>query len=316
VREWPYEYKAVFSPVDVIEEYTRPARYVEFGKLVTRPRLRTMMRSSNTAKRSLTNIARSSVGLAPSRVKRYKRCVPWSLFIAAAGIAATPPHQPTPLAVPGFEDASHVGPRDLSAPRPLVVVLHGNYDRPEWECELWSDIIAGAGWILCPRGVRRAGTTVEEDRWTYPSRAAARKEMEAAVAVMRMRYPGKIGEGLALLVGMSLGATYGAALAVGEPAHWPHLVLVEGGTSVWTDATAKQYAASGGHDVVFVCGQPSCAKGAEAAAAALRRAGVNTDIIVDLEAGHNYSDKIIEALKKHCRGLAIREEQERRERRT
>ncbi len=38
-REWPYEYKAVFSPVDVIEEYTRPARYVENGTLVTRPAL-------------------------------------------------------------------------------------------------------------------------------------------------------------------------------------------------------------------------------------------------------------------------------------
>jgi lysine 6-dehydrogenase len=39
VREWPYEYKAVFSPVDVIEEYTRPARYVENGVLVTRTAL-------------------------------------------------------------------------------------------------------------------------------------------------------------------------------------------------------------------------------------------------------------------------------------
>lgn len=39
VREWPYEYKAVFSPLDVIEEYTRPARYVENGKLVIRPAL-------------------------------------------------------------------------------------------------------------------------------------------------------------------------------------------------------------------------------------------------------------------------------------
>jgi lysine 6-dehydrogenase len=38
-REWPYEYKAVFSPIDVIEEYTRPARYVENGQLVTRPAL-------------------------------------------------------------------------------------------------------------------------------------------------------------------------------------------------------------------------------------------------------------------------------------
>ncbi len=39
VREWPWEYKAVFSPVDVIEEYTRPARIVEEGKLVIRPAL-------------------------------------------------------------------------------------------------------------------------------------------------------------------------------------------------------------------------------------------------------------------------------------
>ena len=39
VRRWPYEYAAVFSPIDVIEEYTRPARYVEHGRMVTRPAL-------------------------------------------------------------------------------------------------------------------------------------------------------------------------------------------------------------------------------------------------------------------------------------
>ena len=39
VREWPYEYKAVFSPIDVIEEYIRPARYVENGHLITKEAL-------------------------------------------------------------------------------------------------------------------------------------------------------------------------------------------------------------------------------------------------------------------------------------
>lgn len=39
IREYPYEYKAGFSPIDVIEEYTRPARFVENGKLVVRPAL-------------------------------------------------------------------------------------------------------------------------------------------------------------------------------------------------------------------------------------------------------------------------------------
>lgn len=39
VRTWPYEYKAVFSPIDVIEEYTRPARYIDGGRLVVREAL-------------------------------------------------------------------------------------------------------------------------------------------------------------------------------------------------------------------------------------------------------------------------------------
>ncbi|MEI7724755.1 MAG: saccharopine dehydrogenase C-terminal domain-containing protein [Bacteroidota bacterium] len=39
IRQWPYEYKAVFSPVDVIEEYTRPARYIENGKFIVKPAL-------------------------------------------------------------------------------------------------------------------------------------------------------------------------------------------------------------------------------------------------------------------------------------
>ena len=38
-RVWPWEYRSVFSPTDVIEEYTRPARLVENGKVVTRPAL-------------------------------------------------------------------------------------------------------------------------------------------------------------------------------------------------------------------------------------------------------------------------------------
>ncbi len=38
-RIWPYSYKAPFSPADVLEEYTRPARFVVDGKLITKPAL-------------------------------------------------------------------------------------------------------------------------------------------------------------------------------------------------------------------------------------------------------------------------------------
>ncbi|MEJ7626958.1 MAG: saccharopine dehydrogenase C-terminal domain-containing protein [Ferruginibacter sp.] len=39
IRTKPFEYKAPFSPVDVIEEYTRPARYVENGHIVIKEAL-------------------------------------------------------------------------------------------------------------------------------------------------------------------------------------------------------------------------------------------------------------------------------------
>jgi lysine 6-dehydrogenase len=38
-RTLPWEYKAPFSPADVVEEYTRPARYVSHGAQVTMPAL-------------------------------------------------------------------------------------------------------------------------------------------------------------------------------------------------------------------------------------------------------------------------------------
>ena len=38
-REWPYEYQAVFSPIDVIEEYIRPARYVQNSQMITKEAL-------------------------------------------------------------------------------------------------------------------------------------------------------------------------------------------------------------------------------------------------------------------------------------
>lgn len=38
-RRKPFEYKAPFSPIDVIEEYTRPARLKENGQIVTKPAL-------------------------------------------------------------------------------------------------------------------------------------------------------------------------------------------------------------------------------------------------------------------------------------
>jgi saccharopine dehydrogenase-like NADP-dependent oxidoreductase len=38
-RDWPYQYKAPFSPIDVIEEYTRPSRIVKNSKVIVKEAL-------------------------------------------------------------------------------------------------------------------------------------------------------------------------------------------------------------------------------------------------------------------------------------
>lgn len=52
VRKPPFEYKAPFSPIDVIEEYIRPARLVEKGAVVVKPALsdREIMEFENVGK--------------------------------------------------------------------------------------------------------------------------------------------------------------------------------------------------------------------------------------------------------------------------
>ncbi len=37
VKVYPFYYKAPFSPIDVVEEYTRPARFIEKGQSMTKP---------------------------------------------------------------------------------------------------------------------------------------------------------------------------------------------------------------------------------------------------------------------------------------
>ncbi len=152
---------------------------------------------------------------------------PQSLRVSATLHA---PQQPAPLAVKGWEAASHVAPDGpLNRAWPVVVVLHGNFDRPEWECALWKEVAGFYGWVLCPRGVRSRGATRAQDRWTYASRPAAKRETEAALQALEVRYPGRVSREGMVLAGLSLGAIMAPNIAREEPGKWSLLFLIEGG---------------------------------------------------------------------------------------
>ena len=100
VREWPYEYKAVFSPIDVIEEYTRPARFVVNGQVVTRealsdaelinfPGLGTLESWNSDGLRSL--IKTMDIPNMIEKTLRYPGCVEYLQVLRDSGFFSTEP---------------------------------------------------------------------------------------------------------------------------------------------------------------------------------------------------------------------------------
>ncbi|MBN2530024.1 MAG: hypothetical protein JXR76_26780 [Deltaproteobacteria bacterium] len=138
---------------------------------------------------------------------------------------------PESLTVPGFEPAAFVTPsEDTGQARPVIIVLHGNFDRPEWQCEMWQEVGSWHGWILCPRGVRTPFATLAEDRWTYKGGAPAiSAEMIAALDALDARFPGAVLRRGLILVGFSLGAIRLPELIRLHPDTFETVFLIEGG---------------------------------------------------------------------------------------
>ncbi|WP_437648024.1 hypothetical protein [Sorangium sp. So ce362] len=203
------------------------------------------------------------------------------------------------LSVDGFPSAVVSVPIGATARRPVLIASHGNYDRPEWQCQVWRDIAGGDAFILCPRGVARSDSPSASDvRFTYESNARLEQEIDAGLAALRARFPEHVDPGAVLYTGFSLGAIMGSAIAARRPALFPRLVLVEGGHDKWTQATARAFADGGGQRVLFVCAQAGCGAAAKAAAARLEKAGVLTRVVRSKEAGHRYDGPVAEETRR------------------
>jgi len=76
VRRWPYEYAIVFSATDVIEEYTRPARVVENGRVIVKPALSEIekldIEGVGTLEAFLTDGLRTILSTIPARDMKEK----------------------------------------------------------------------------------------------------------------------------------------------------------------------------------------------------------------------------------------------------
>src|SRR5947209_312381 len=140
-----------------------------------------------------------------------------SLLLAAVAVAilaapADASADDAALPVVGFADAIVAAPR-TNEPRPVVVAAHGNYDRPEWQCEVWRGIVGDRAFVLCPRGRPRADSPSPDDvRFTYDGAASLAREVDAGLDALRARYGARVQDGPILYAGFSLGAILGVTL--------------------------------------------------------------------------------------------------------
>nr|UZH23212.1 hypothetical protein [myxobacterium MSr12020] len=203
------------------------------------------------------------------------------------------------LEVEGHGDAVVSLPRGADGKRRVVIATHGNYDRPEWQCEVWRGIVGDSAFILCPRGVPRPDSPAADDiRFTYSSNQELERETDAALAALRERFAGYVDDEAPLYTGFSLGAIMGVSIAARAPSRHRRLVLIEGGHDKWTQETARAFAAGGGERVLFVCSQAYCANDARRAAARLDKAGIATRVVRGPDVGHRYDGPTAAETKK------------------
>jgi predicted esterase len=197
------------------------------------------------------------------------------------------------LEVPGFRPAVVVLPADRSAPRPVLIAAHGAGDGPRWQCEVWSSIVAGRGFVLCPRGLPLA-TGVDEPGHFFRDHHYLGRLVTAALAALRQHHGALVDPGPVVYTGYSQGAAMGALFANRRPEMFPRMVLIEGGHREWDVATARAFRRGGGARVLFACGGGYCANSARKAERWLKRAGVEARVEHIEGGGHTYGSPVAE----------------------
>lgn len=225
----------------------------------------------------------------------------------------------TTLAVPGFAEAVTVIPVGATKPVPVLVAVIGIGDTPEEQCAVWRELVGRRAFVLCPRGLPhfvRPDAPDEADDQTgdepepppdvkpvqvgfyQPDAARLDKELTAAIAALKAKFPQYVADKELVYAGFSRGAFLGPQLASKKPDRFKRLVLIEGGHSPWTEEAANAFAKGGGKKVLFACGQQSCVDDALNAAGTLSRRKVDTKTVLGQGEGHGYKKQVKDELNK------------------
>ena len=197
------------------------------------------------------------------------------------------------LPVKGFGPARVALPLGTREPRPIVAVLHGEGDRPDWQCGSFRGVLGGRVFIVCPQGVARPELGQRFGLGSIDDTAA---ELRAALSALKARFGGHVAPSPILLVGYGAGAAHAAELARQEPKFFARVALVAGNPAAFTPSATTIFARGGGQRVLFFCGDAACQDEGGMRATLLTRAGT-TAKSVHQNVGPYLDQRFSDALK-------------------
>lgn len=216
---------------------------------------------------------------------------------ASAGSALAPLRAPSwlvALDVPGFGSANVAVPLGARSPRPLVIALHGDADRPEWPCGSYHHASRARAIVLCPRGVPRP----DSDRFTLGPVVDTARELRAALPALKARFDAHVAKGPVVLAALGPSVEHAIEIAREEPSFFSYLVLVDGSLARFTTPIMHRFAREGGKRVLFVCTRAGCDANVAGRALALRSMGVDTRV-ERLDRATALDATTVSALRKH-----------------
>jgi pimeloyl-ACP methyl ester carboxylesterase len=198
----------------------------------------------------------AAVASPPAPAPRELTGAPWQMEILDPPLDPfTPGAEPPDAAAAGTRIGVVSVPLGAREPRPIMVVLHGAGDRPEWECGSWRGITGAYPFLVCPRGVGTDAFLA----WSSPADTKAR--IARAIAATRQMFRGWVQDtGAVVLVGFSMGSLQAGLLAQAEPKRYRRVVLVEGAFRPEAAlAFGRPWARGGGERLILSCTTPGCA---------------------------------------------------------
>lgn len=202
------------------------------------------------------------------------------------------------LPVEGFGAAVVAVPLGATSPRPVLIALHGDADRPEWQCGSWRGMVGSRAFVLCPRGRLRQDTPAADPRYALGSLEETEQELRGALKALKARFEGHVSKGPVLLAGHGPGADMAVLIAKQEPAFFARLVLISRGVRHFTPTVGSLFGKNGGQRVLFLCSSSECRDEAEQKALITRRAGAQAKVSHSPELGPWFDAAMVEHVRR------------------